>query len=216
MSAALDQEMGASVRILLLHPGRGLVRYGVTKKCFRTASATAAAAARGKRRPAATGTNASRHAPRSQRKRPRTKACAALPVVTAPHSMSTRAVSAIGVGAECSGLALALAWGLGILCVLLRGEALAIFMEANCVSREREGEEEKASLFEASCVSRAREGENASLFEANCVSREREGEEEKASLPCGVVLLRAEALTIFIGRLEANCVCDEREKALLS
>jgi hypothetical protein len=157
--------MGASVRILLLHPGRGLVRYGVTKKCFRTASATAAAAARGKRRPAATGTNASRHAPRSQRKRPRTKACAALPVVrlptmvTAPHSMSTRAVSAIGVGAECSGLALALAWGLGILCVLLRGEALAIFMEANCVSREREGEKEKASLFEASCVSRAREEE---------------------------------------------------------
>jgi hypothetical protein len=94
----------------------------------------------------------------------------------------------------------------------------ASLFEANCVSREREGEEEKASLFEASCVSRAREGEkeNASLFEANCVSREREGEEEKASLPCGVVLLRAEALTIFIGRLEANCVCDEREKALLS
>jgi hypothetical protein len=75
------------------HPGRELVLYGVTSnKCFRTA-----AAARGKRRRPATGTNASRHAPRSQRKRPR-KACAALPVrlprmVTAPHSMSTRAAS---------------------------------------------------------------------------------------------------------------------------
>jgi hypothetical protein len=62
-----------------LHPGGELVLYGVTKKWFRTALASAAAAsvARGKRRrPPATGTNARRHTPRSQRKRPR-EACAA-------------------------------------------------------------------------------------------------------------------------------------------